>query len=341
MFGIWRTLLALEVVAFHLLPMPLIGAYSVFSFFVLSGFLMTEIMQRTYGYASGGFARYIGNRALRLLPNYWFAIIITLLVITVVGEANAYQFHKALTVPDNFRDWAQNISMIFFNWLPKNETPRLVTLAWALTVEIFYYIAIGLGASRTRATTFIWLGLSLAYVVIIRQIFPEGGGYLYDAVPAGSLPFSVGALAWHYQDELCAALARFKLSDPRLLIAGRWVLYGGILGLLTLTGWKWLAMFGNWVNIGVSASIIVALFAVRPEPKWRQIDKAVGDFSYPIYLLHLQMGLLAGILLYDTPTNSGLMLFVVALIFTIALGAICARGIDPVVDRWRQRIKNK
>ena len=73
MFGIWRTLLAIEVVAYHILPLPLIGRYAVFSFFVLSGFLMTEIMQRAYGYTPGGSVRYLANRALRLLPSYWFA----------------------------------------------------------------------------------------------------------------------------------------------------------------------------------------------------------------------------------------------------------------------------
>ncbi len=339
MFGIWRTMLAIEVVAFHLLLVPLIGAYAVFSFFVLSGFLMTEIVQRTYGYGPGGFARYIGNRALRLLPSYWFALVVTMLVIAAVGTANVYLFHKVMGVPDNIEDWVQNISMIFFNWLPKEEKPRLVPLAWALTVEIFYYVAIGLGASRTRLVTLVWLVFSLVYVVVIRRLYPEGGEYLYAAIPAGSLPFSVGALVWHYQSEIRAWLAHFQLGDARVLVIGRWVLYGIILAALTVTGWRWLAMFGNWLNIIVSALIVVALFAVKPTQSWRRIDKAVGDYSYPIYLLHLQMGLLAGVMLYGVTTKSGPWVFIVGLMFTIALAAICARLIDPAVEQLRHRIR--
>ena len=339
MFGIWRTLLAIEVVAFHLLLVPLIGAYAVFSFFVLSGFLMTEIVQRTYGYRLVGFARYIGNRALRLLPSYWFALLATMLVIAALGTENVYLYHKVIGFPETLRDWLQNISMLFLNWLPKEEQPRLVPLAWALTVEIFYYVAIGLGASRTRITSFVWLFLSLAYVVVIRRIHPEGGEYLYAAIPAGSLPFAVGALGWHYQSAVRTLLKRVRLGDARVLVIGRWVLYGGIMLALTVTGWRWLAMFGNWLNILASALIVVALFSVKPTQSWRRIDKTVGDFSYPIYLLHLQMGLLAGVILYGVPTKSGPWVFIVGLAFTIALAAICARLIDPAVEQLRRRIR--
>ena len=52
--GIYRFLLALNVVIFHLLDVPAIGPFAVFSFFVLSGFLMTLIMKETYGYSLSG-----------------------------------------------------------------------------------------------------------------------------------------------------------------------------------------------------------------------------------------------------------------------------------------------
>ncbi len=41
MFGIWRTLLALEVVATHLISMKFFGPFAVVASFVLSGFLLT------------------------------------------------------------------------------------------------------------------------------------------------------------------------------------------------------------------------------------------------------------------------------------------------------------
>ena len=51
MFGTYRTLLALMIVALHLGGVPVIGGYAVFGFYILSGYLMTLIMQTSYGYS--------------------------------------------------------------------------------------------------------------------------------------------------------------------------------------------------------------------------------------------------------------------------------------------------
>ena len=341
MFGIWRCLLAMEVVAHHLLGAPVVGFYAVFSFFVLSGFLMTAIMHDTYGYSLAGFGNYLGNRALRLFPNYWFAVAVSLALIALLGAAAVAQYNPAMTLPSTPIDWAQNLSMIFANMLPKEVMPRLVPLAWALTVELCYYVLIGLGASRTRVTTFIWLVLSFVYVVVIRQLHPEGGGYLYDAILAGSLPFSVGSLAWHFRKPIIGMLNRLRFGDARLLIAARWGLYLGILLLEAQTGWRWLIIFGNWLNIIISAGIICALFSVQPSNRLRQVDRAVGDYSYPVYLLHLQMGLLAGVLLYGGRQYSGVWIFAVGLALTVLLGTICTRIIDPSLDRIRRGVRQR
>lgn len=339
MFGIWRTLLSIEVVAHHLLGVPVIGFYAVFSFFVLSGFLMTAVMHGTYGYSPAGFARYASNRALRLFPSYWFALLVSLALIAISGGAIVARYNPAMTVPPTLQSWAANISMIFWNILPKEELPRLVPLTWALTVEISCYVLIGLGASRTRLTSWLWLLVALAYVVIIRRLHPEGGDWLYAAIPAGFLPFSIGALAWHYREEVRALLAHLKIGDPRLLIGGRWLLYAAIMAAQAQTGWKWLTMFGNWLNIGASALIVCALFAVRTGDKLRTFDKSIGDFSYPMYLLHIQMGLVASLLLFNGPAPPGAGVFTLGLFLTLLLGIVCARVIDPAVERLRTQIK--
>lgn len=338
MFGIWRTLLAIEVVAYHILPMPLIGRYAVFSFFVLSGFLMTEIMHRSYGFTAAGTLRYLANRALRLLPNYWFAAAVTLMLIAAYDPNTVATYHSAMTVPQSPAEWAQNATMIFPDLFPRHIEPRLVPPTWALTVEICYYVLIGIGASRTKLTTAVWLAISLGYVVVIRRFQPEGG-YLFEAIPAGSLPFSVGALAWHYRDAIRDTLDRLRIGNPRLLIVARWLLYAAIFVVQAQTGWKWLTMLGNWLNIAISALIVCTLFATKGTPSMRRLDKAIGDFSYPIYLLHLQMGLVAAMILSGQPKHTGADIFALGLILTILVSTVSARAIDPTVERWRRRIK--
>lgn len=72
MFGTYRTILALMVVFLHLGGVPRIGAYAVFGFYCLSGYLMTLIMQTTYGYSFQGVIKYGINRFLRNYPSIGF-----------------------------------------------------------------------------------------------------------------------------------------------------------------------------------------------------------------------------------------------------------------------------
>jgi peptidoglycan/LPS O-acetylase OafA/YrhL len=311
---------------------------------------MTAIVHGTYGYSSGGFVRYIGNRALRLYPNYWFAVLVTLALIAIFGAPMVERFHGAMTMPSTIDDWAENLSMIFPAIVPREVMPRLVPLAWALTVEIAYYILIGLGISRSRRSTWLWLVASLVYVVIaqfwrhprdaVDEIIPI---YLYSAIPAGSLPFSVGALAWHYRDTIASTLGRLRIGDPGVLIVARWALYLGIAVANARTGWTPIVMIGNWLNVALSGLIVCALFHARPAPRLRTIDKAVGDFSYPIYLLHLQMGLVAALILFGHPVTgrsfASLAVFALTLVLTVMVGAVCAQLIDPAAERLRTRIK--
>jgi peptidoglycan/LPS O-acetylase OafA/YrhL len=102
-------------------------------------------------------------------------------------------------------------------------------------------------------------------------------------------------------------------------------------------------MVGNWMNVAMSALIVCALYHASPAGRWRGIDKAVGDYSYPIYLVHLQMGIVAAALLFGSPVTGrsarSAAVFALGLAFSLAVGAVCARLIDPVTERLRTRIK--
>src|SRR5882672_5264093 len=95
-----RGIAALYVVLFHsmvgfrgdVLPPALVSAlkfmtyghFSVAVFIVLSGYcLMLPVARSSDGRLSGGFAGYVKRRALRILPPYYAAVSISLLVIRV------------------------------------------------------------------------------------------------------------------------------------------------------------------------------------------------------------------------------------------------------------------
>lgn len=85
MFGLYRTFLALWVVAAHLLVVQ-IGSYAVQAFFALSGYLMTYIMTKNYGYSVKGLRAFAMNRFLRLYPVYWALLLITTVAIMFIGS---------------------------------------------------------------------------------------------------------------------------------------------------------------------------------------------------------------------------------------------------------------
>ena len=78
MFGTYRTLLAIAVVATHFGGMSGLGLVAVFGFFSLSGFLMTLLVNGPY---RGRPRAFLLNRFLRLYPLYWGVVSITLILL--------------------------------------------------------------------------------------------------------------------------------------------------------------------------------------------------------------------------------------------------------------------
>ena len=96
MFGTYRTLLAMMVVVFHLGGVYALGYYAVFGFYILSGYLMTFIMQNNYGYSLRGRASYALNRFLRIYPVYWVSAVVSLLLIYILGQQYTTYYHSQI-----------------------------------------------------------------------------------------------------------------------------------------------------------------------------------------------------------------------------------------------------
>src|SRR6185437_15833372 len=133
-FGVFRLLLALFVTIAHLSPVISIniGAYSVSAFFIISGYLMTYILNTTYGFTYVGLRKYYINRFLRIYPLYFLVLIMTLIF---------FFFNNALKITQTFVSWLHNITIIgigpYFN--SNLEPSRLIPPAWALHNELIFY----------------------------------------------------------------------------------------------------------------------------------------------------------------------------------------------------------
>lgn len=290
MFGAYRTFLALMVVALHLGGIPKIGAYAVFGFYCLSGYLMTLIMQTNYGYTASGIGKYALNRFLRIYPIYWASILFSAALIFYMGSEYTSTYHESIYLPGDLFELLKNLLLFF----PFRESPRLTPPAWALTVEIFFYICIGLGASKTKHITLVWFVLSIVYH-LLALIFQLGWEHRYFTIFAASLPFSTGALIFHYKKELTQLVGRAagKVHSNLPFILLILILFNWYLGN-KLDDLEGLFFYSNFVL----CSVMVATLQSRKELPFitRKLDKWFGDFSYPIYLIHYQVGIIVIVL---------------------------------------------
>ncbi len=290
MFGTYRTFLALMVVALHLGGVPKIGAYAVFGFYCLSGYLMTLIMQTTYGYSVSGIGKYAANRFLRIYPIYWMSLLLSIVLILYLGNEYTSTYHRSIYFPGNLSELLKNLLLFF----PFRESPRLTPPAWALTVEIFFYIIIGLGASKSKSITLIWFMLSAAYH-LFAVILQFGWEYRYFTIFAASLPFSTGAIIFHYKEEITQLVGRVNGKAHRNLPY--------IFLLLILFNWYLGHLLGHsegvffYSNFMLCSAMVAILLSRKSLPFiTRKFDKWLGDFSYPIYLIHYQVGIIVIVL---------------------------------------------
>jgi peptidoglycan/LPS O-acetylase OafA/YrhL len=335
MFGTYRTLLALMVVFLHLGGVSVLGGYAVFGFYILSGYLMTYIMQKNYGYSRSGQARYAINRMLRIYPIYWLACGVSLVLIAALGQQATSAFHPDIAKPDSMASLLRNLLLYF----PGRESPRLTPPSWALTVEIFYYICIGLGLSKSRLFTLLWFAASVIYT-LYANITGLGWDDRYFSIIAASLPFSTGALIFHYRNEFK------RLAGPLATGAYAPLLLCVLIGL----NW-WLGLLLDtqkessfYINYLLCALMVVILFDRRELPLIsRNTDRIMGDFSYPVYLIHYQVGLVVLMLLnafgFDFK-RPDITLALIALPAIFAVAWLMTVAVERPIEMLRSKVKS-
>ena len=87
------------------------GVYAVFSFYLLSGYLMALTLTRTYAFDLRGTARFFGNRALRIYPPYLALVACTSLVL-IYAPPNVRVVNPFLRLPDSGLGWLYNVLLV-------------------------------------------------------------------------------------------------------------------------------------------------------------------------------------------------------------------------------------
>lgn len=345
MFGTVRTIWALMVVVGHIFWVNDFGRFAVFGFYILSGFLMTYVMQKNYGYSHTSKIKFALNRFLRLFPAYWLACAISILLILILGSSEDGKY-AIMTIPDTTLSILANVTLIFPHWMPNQVEPRLSPATWALTVELFFYTAIALGASKTLYRTYVWIAISVLFI-LFTYILDLYWHARYFSIPAGSLPFSLGALIFFLvKENKTKFIPNVLISYPFFLFSAMFAIAIFVSIAITkgLPLWAMEVLF--YCSMFFSFFLVFSLAMGKPFLPFvsTALDKKFGDFSYPFYLLHYQAAAIASYLMYDQISifkgNTTLFAMLATFIILLLLSYVAIKWVDSPIEKLRLKIKN-
>ncbi len=281
-----RFVAALAVVAYHFTTMDRVwqrpanavfpaqpaayGWLGVYLFFLISGFV---ICMSSWGRGVGSF---LLSRVVRLYPAYWLSVVVITVVLAVWPHYRG---------PLPWGDVLVNLTM----FQDPLGSPPVAEVYWTLWAELRFYLLFSLlvwwGLTYRRVAGFCvgWLGAvtvakavvpdgGLVHVVLMTDYAPlfTGGIGCYLLYRFGRTPLAWGIVACSFALSVPAALHRAGLEATSVQAAPpRW---------------------GAVVLLAVCFALIAAVALgglSRVRGRWLV---AVGALTYPLYLLHLELG---------------------------------------------------
>jgi peptidoglycan/LPS O-acetylase OafA/YrhL len=336
MIDVYRFILALCVVQGHLLGpsvgVPWLAWQAVFSFYVLSGFLMSLILNQDYGFTAGGLARFAVNRWLRLFPTYYAVIGLTALYIAFIGPLN--QLNGAITLPSTATAIFANLSIVTLTgFVSAPEVQRLSPTTWSLAIEIFCYflLAVYFAKSRARLLFMLIVGVGVAAVQIFSAFDQPDYGFQnhYSVLQAGLIPFALGGLAYFYR-----GARLYDFSGSKLALLGALFLAN-----LALGHWSDFHKYvsGLYVVAVLNALLVPMLFTRATKHQWQKI---LGGLSYPIFVCHWLVGTL--IMIYVPAIGGrGIMLFAAGAVGSMLFSLLLYYRVDRPIQALRTSVKRQ
>lgn len=315
--GSWRFLLAFFVVISHLYADMFGGpaAYSVWGFFVLSGFLMTEVLKNKYGFNLNGLKNYAFGRFIRIYPLYYLSLILGIFTIYILSKYDIEPkiLNPQFYLPSDLYSWFSNLTL-----LPLSHGGRPVPVSGPLAVEVGVYILIPFMAYSKNAA---WLGMLLSLIFSMKMgLTIDTFAMRYSEFLTGYFAFAIGSLINHYKVELQS------LSMPKISIIV-WLLHCLVVGIMNT--WPW--TYGLYISVLLSAWVVISLYQIKST----KIDIILGDLSYPIYLLHTTVG---AWLLYLFGSNRSFEFFLISFVLTIGLSYVLLIIFDHPIQKLKKKV---
>jgi peptidoglycan/LPS O-acetylase OafA/YrhL len=281
----------------ELMPRVGLGNIMVMSFFVLSGFVITEAVTTFYWRRPWSF---LANRLVRLAPPYWAALLLSLIAHFAIFSSGLLKLPDYSVAPAEMFDpvnLAANVFAIFprpgfLNIVPENGFYGFVRFYWAIYIEFAFYLA----------------AFSLVFVIALAEGLRKRARSLAIVGVAGALALHaiheyVRPVHWEfaYAPYFVAGACIFAWSKHRdyLALTGLIAAYAFIFVHFARYAQGKMPLSENWIvgiaqpHVAIALILMLAmplvtfwLASLNSNHRMRDWDRRLGDFSYPIYLNH-------------------------------------------------------
>lgn len=262
----------------------IVAGRAVMFFYIVSGFLMSYVLDCKYPPTSTGTYQFFKSRFLRIYPLWWALVAFSALTLHAKWpHQSPLEFFSSIFLFGS--DWLAsfttypNVNLGFF--------ARGTEVGWTLGIELtFYLVAPWLLRSTRLALTALAASTAIriaVFLILGPTVFAGGGEYYFgERIPS--------YLIWSYfsfpSTLMFFLLGHFARRIPFVTIGAPWP------SLALLAAAAWLSSRESPISVdylpsyGAAILFAVALPGIFRATKDNRFSNWLGDLTYPLYLTH-------------------------------------------------------
>jgi peptidoglycan/LPS O-acetylase OafA/YrhL len=332
-------------------------------FFALSGFLLflpfaTAALR---GNPRPEFDAYLKNRALRILPAYWFVFLMTALVLQ---SARVYRGDAAVVAGMHNPKLVVENLLLLQNYHPSSLATGIVP-AWSLVIEVAFYVLLPLlvlaalqlarraTSHRQRVAAMLFPAAFMALVGLVSLPIDVGAGRVFAGTWTGVWQLSFFTHAHLFALGLALAVVRVEWQDGRLRLPAWWrpaaaVAMIGLAAAIVKLGADH-AIASKW-QVALVAVVCGLLLALTVLPSLRSRSRlvetletgpcvATGLASYSVYLWHAPI--ILWLRAHDVTHGGGFRAFGLNLVIVASITGVISWLTYRYVEKPALRLKSR
>lgn len=265
------------------------GFLAVDVFFILSGFVIALVYEEKLRGGNHGL-QFLSNRARRLLPTYWLGAILNVAIFLAIAVAGILFVGDAWWMIWLFVPIATFFMVPDFITPDGTLYPGMEGVTWSLFVEWIAYLAYASGAFRLRTATLLVIAMSGWEIMAMAGFYTgvgwQAGGERSTLLTIGVLrcipAFTAGVVI--YRIHRHPFFQRLPVVNPIVLFA-IWVIISAFPGIGPTP-------IFDAVIVIICCPLLIMLL-IRSDHKAPTLCRAIGELSYPLYVAHPGIILLA------------------------------------------------